>query len=396
MSKALNSWENIKLKEICNFINGDAYKDTDWSSKGVPIVRIQNLNNVNKPFNYWSGSLENRITIDNGDLLLAWSGTPGTSFGAHIWNRGFALLNQHIFKVIYDDKKANPLWLKYAINQILDIMIEKSHGAVGLRHVTKSTVENLEILLPHIDEQNRIVKIIEEKLTAVEKAKKANEEQMLIIEKLFDSYIESIYKKENWNKVKLGDVAIINPTTRGKIPDDNEMRVSFIPMSAVDAIVGIIKNVEYKKLSEVRKGYTYFENNDVLFAKITPCMENGKSAIAKDLQNKIGFGSTEFHIIKPTENILPEWIHYFIRQKKYLINAKNYMTGSVGQQRLPDDYLYNTQIPLPPLEEQKKYVAMLKKKQEILNIICGNVAEQSTFINALSPSILRKAFNGEY
>ena len=391
----LKNWNKIKLKDICNFLNGDAYKDTDWSNTGVPIVRIQNLNDISKPFNYWAGTTEDRITIDNNDLLLAWSGTPGTSFGAHIWNRGFALLNQHIFKVIYDQESANPLFLKYAINQILKIMIDKSHGAVGLRHVTKPEVENLEILLPPLEEQKRIVNIIETKLTAVGKAKMANNEQLSIIEKLLDLYVENIYKNEKWNKVKLGDIAIINPSIRGKILGDNEMCVSFVPMTAVDAMTGTIKNTECKKLSDVRKGYTYFENEDILFAKITPCMENGKSAIARNLQNEIGFGSTEFHVIKATENILPEWVHYYIRQRKYLKDAENYMTGSVGQQRLPDDYLYNTLIPLPPLEEQNEKITMLKQKQAILNNICRNVTEQSSYIDALSLSILRKAFKGE-
>jgi len=187
------NWNKIKLKEICNFINGDAYKDIDWSNAGIPIVRIQNLNNINKPFNYWAGTTEDRITIDNNDLLLAWSGTPGTSFGAHIWNRGFALLNQHIFKVVYNEKSANPIWLKYAINQILSIMIEKSHGAVGLRHITKPEVENLEILLPPLDEQIKIVNYLETISNAVENVKKVIKEQSTYINALPSSILRKAF-----------------------------------------------------------------------------------------------------------------------------------------------------------------------------------------------------------
>ena len=266
----------------------------------------------------------------------------------------------------------------------------------GIRNLQLNDYLQTSIPLPSLDEQKRVVKIVEAKLTAVEKVKTANDIQLSIIKKLFDSYVDNIYRNGNWNKVKLGDITIINPSTRGKIPDDNEMCVSFVPMTAVDAITGTISNIENKKLSEVRKGYTYFENEDILFAKITPCMENGKSAIARNLQNKIGFGSTEFHVIKATESILPEWVHFYLRQRKYLKDAKNFMTGSVGQQRLPDDYLYDTLIPLPPLEEQKKIVSMLIQKQSLLNNLCNNVAEQSTYIKALPSSILRKAFNGDY
>jgi len=86
------SWRWVKLGEICKFINGDAYKESDWSSSGVPIIRIQNLNDRSKPFNYWRGTLGDRVKISTGDLLLAWSGTPGTSFGAHIWDGEPAVL----------------------------------------------------------------------------------------------------------------------------------------------------------------------------------------------------------------------------------------------------------------------------------------------------------------
>jgi type I restriction enzyme S subunit len=84
---------------VCNFINGKAFKPSDWSSTGVPIVRIQNLNDEAATFNYFEGDIEDKYWIDNDDLLFAWSGTPGTSFGAFIWNCGKAVLNQHIFRV---------------------------------------------------------------------------------------------------------------------------------------------------------------------------------------------------------------------------------------------------------------------------------------------------------
>ena len=151
-----NDWDTVELGEICTLVNGDAYRDSDWSAVGTPIIRIQNLNDPLKPFNYWAGSHDNRVVINTGDLLLAWSGTPGTSFGAHIWERGCAVLNQHIFLVKIKSYE-EPLWLKTAINQELDAMIGKAHGAVGLRHITKRETEKLKITIPPIDEQRRIV-----------------------------------------------------------------------------------------------------------------------------------------------------------------------------------------------------------------------------------------------
>jgi len=93
-------WTKARVDDICDLINGRAFKPSEWASIGIPIIRIQNLNDPSLEFNYCNFSIEQKFLVDNGQLLFAWSGTPGTSFGAHIWNRGKAALNQHIFKVI--------------------------------------------------------------------------------------------------------------------------------------------------------------------------------------------------------------------------------------------------------------------------------------------------------
>jgi type I restriction enzyme S subunit len=197
----------------------------------------------------------------------------------------------------------------------------------------------------------------------------------------------------SWKIVKLGEVTIINPSVKGRLPDTNDWQVSFVPMTAVDAITGMITNHEVKKLGEVRRGYTYFENNDVIFAKITPCMQNGKHAIAKNLINGLGFGSTEFHVIRPiADEISSEWIHYFLRQPKYLLSAENYMQGAVGQQRLPDDYLCTTQIPLPPLAEQKRIVGIIEKKFKAIEKAKQAAEEQLKAAEALQGAYLREVF----
>jgi type I restriction enzyme S subunit len=245
-------------------------------------------------------------------------------------------------------------------------------------------------------EQHRIAAIIDKKLAAVEKAKKAAEEQMKAAGALVEAFVAEMMNDKSYRKVKISDVCSVNPTTRGKLNDlENDMQVTFVPMPAVSAEMGTIVEPEIKALKEVRKGFTYFENDDVLFAKITPCMQNGKHAIAKDLINGVGFGSTEFHVIKPGRNVMPEWIHYFIRQSKYLHYVENYLQGAVGQQRLPDDILKETLIPLPSMEEQKKKVSTLTVKLDRLNQISNSIQEQSSYINALPAAILRKAFAGE-
>ncbi len=164
-----SSWSCVPIGNICDLINGRAFKPSDWGKEGLPIVRIQNLNDPNAGFNYYPKSIEEKFLIDQGQLLFAWSGTPGTSFGAHIWNGGRAVLNQHIFRVEFDDSKINKKYFCYAINQKLNELIEKAHGGVGLRHVTKGKFEATEIAIPPLNEQKRIIAKIEELFSELDK-----------------------------------------------------------------------------------------------------------------------------------------------------------------------------------------------------------------------------------
>ena len=122
-------WTKAKIKDIVYLINGKAFKPSDWKKKGLPIIRIQNLNNINAEFNYCDDAEIERFIIKKGELLFAWSGTPGTSFGTHIWKGEKAWLNQHIYKVVLNEKYINKKFLRFAINQNLEIYINQAHGA---------------------------------------------------------------------------------------------------------------------------------------------------------------------------------------------------------------------------------------------------------------------------
>ena len=162
---------------------------------------------------------------------------------------------------------------------------------------------------------------------------------------------------------RLGDVCTINP--RGQaLPDDFE--VSFVPMQNVSE-KGVVDATLIKKYVEVKKGFTYFQEDDVLFAKITPCMENGKGGVAKNLKNKIGFGSTEFHVLRPNPNlIISSWLYYLTSWSEFRRECEKNMTGSAGQKRVPKTFLENYKIELPTLNEQRKIAAVLGKVSDLI------------------------------
>ena len=405
-------WELVSIKQIALLINGKAFKPSDWSHEGLPIVRIQNLNNFNKVFNYCNFRVDKKFLIDNGQLLFAWSGTPGTSFGCFIWNRGKAVLNQHIFRIEINEQYLNKQYLCYAINHNLDKYISKAHGTAGLAHITKGKFEEESILLPPFNEQHRIVAKIESIFAQIDAIKERleilvlqtkstsgslsilkssilkqafkgklvpqdpNDESAKILLSQIHKKSEITFKNNNlpkgWIQTELSHLATLNPKLE-KNSIDPKLEVSFVPMRCVEELSGRINLSNTRKFEDVRKGYTYFQNHDIIFAKITPCMENGKIAIPDGLKNGIGYGSTEFHVIRLIDPKMSRkfYFYYFI-QTDFRKKAESKMKGTAGQLRVPTDVLSKELVPIPPLNEQKRIVAKIES-------IFGNIDTLNLF-----------------
>ena len=188
----------------------------------------------------------------------------------------------------------------------------------------------------------------------------------------------------SWPLVKLSEVAQVNPRLPKDVDETQE--VIFLPMAAISE-QGQILEQEKRILSETRKGFTYFEKNDVVVAKITSCFENGKAAFLDDLETQIGFGTTEFHVIRPDiEKLDGKYLFYLVWNKWFRHLGERNMSGSAGQKRVPTDFLKGLEIPLPPLDEQKRIAAILdkadairRKRQQAINL--ADVFLRSVFID---------------
>ena len=163
--------------------------------------------------------------------------------------------------------------------------------------------------------------------------------------------------------MRLQDICEINPRIP-RIDDDTE--VSFVPMTSVSED-GEIDTSDIRPYIDVKKGYTSFKEDDVLFAKITPCMENGKGAIARGLKNGYGCGSSEFHVLRTKGQVMPEWIYYLTSWSYFRREAEKHMTGSAGQRRVPKLYLENYEIRLPELSDQEYQVQTLTHIKEVID-----------------------------
>ena len=167
---------------------------------------------------------------------------------------------------------------------------------------------------------------------------------------------------KGWGLTTLGRCCELNPKRPTNIDDD--LLVSFVPMPAVSED-GHIDGSDIKPYKEVRKGFTYFAENDVLFAKITPCMENGKGGVAKGLAGGIGSGSTEFHVLRPIDGKSnPYWLYIITAFGSFRTGARKVMTGTGGQLRVPVGYLDNFQITLPPVKLQDQFELIVKQSDK--------------------------------
>ena len=197
-----------------------------------------------------------------------------------------------------------------------------------------------------------------------------------------------------WTCCPLSNIADINVKPMTQHLNEN-IEVSFLPMASVEALSGKIDLSEIRLLKDVRKGFTSFTNGDILFAKITPCMENGKIAIAQNLKNGIGFGSTEFHVIRLHEIYVRTLFFYFLVQEGFRKDAQRHMTGSAGQLRVPKSYLEEVMVPIPPLPEQHRIVTKIEQLFSDLDAGVEVLQEIRKQIRQYRQSVLKYAFEGK-
>ena len=184
-------WPQARLDGVCSLVNGRAFKPEEWETEGLPIIRIQNLNDPTKPFNYTRQSLPEKVRVRTGDILFSWSGTPGTSFGCFRWSGPEGWLNQHIFNVRLNGELDGEFFI-CQLNLKLGELIGKAHGGVGLQHVTKGMVDETMLLVPPIPLQREFAR----RVRAVEALKTAQRALLAELDALFATLQHRAFKGE--------------------------------------------------------------------------------------------------------------------------------------------------------------------------------------------------------
>ena len=287
------------------------------------------------------------------------------------------------FKNLICSDKINNKYLYWFLKGNTVFLNSLGRGAT-FKEISKGIVSDIEINVPDAESQNRAVSNLE-KLSEIIKLRKNEMSELdnLIKARFVEMFGFPGMDPFKYGKTKLGSCCEINPkkTKDNRLVDNIE--ISFVPMTAVSE-KGEIDSSDVRRYEDVKKGFTYFTEGDVLFAKITPCMENGKGAVAKGLKNRIGFGSTEFHVLRPIDGISnPYWVYAITSFKSFRKEAESNMTGSAGQRRTPVSFLENYEVSLPPIELQNQFADFVARTNKSKAAVQKSLDETQMLFDSL-------------
>jgi type I restriction enzyme S subunit len=400
--KIPSGWNIVKLGEIAKYINGKAFKPTEWSKEGLPIIRIQNLNRAKSEFNYCNFIVADKYYVNKGDLLFAWSGTPDTSFGAHIWLGGRAVLNQHIFRIIVDEKEITKRYYLYALNHKVKEFVSKSHGTAGLAHITKNKFEESTIALPPVPEQHRIVAKIEELFSSLDKgieSLKTAQQQLKVYRqavlkwafegKLTNKNVAEGELPKSWQFKKIYELGRIETgtTPSKKNPNFYSDKYPFYKPTDLNAGNNVVSSTD--GLSELGiKEARFVPAATTLVTCIGATI--GKTGFIK----KGGGFNQQINAIIPLKEINPKFIFYQAIgpdfQKQIQKNASATTLPILNKGKFENLIMVHC---LP--EEQHAIVAEIESRLSVCDKIEESIEQSLRESESLRQSILKKAFEGK-
>lgn len=445
--KALpEGWVESQIGELCTLINGKAFKPSDWTEHGLPIIRIQNLNKPEARFNYYDGDVEERFIVEDGELLFAWSGTPGTSFGAHIWRGGRAVLNQHIFRVRFDEGNLDKRFFRHAINQRLEELIRIAHGGVGLRHVTKGKFEATSVAIPPLAEQRRIVEKIEALTARSRRARAALEALPALLDRYRASVLAAAFRGDltkDWrethsdksgtawademkalalkmrtsrrNKALLTDETSQTPS----LPENwtvaplaslawhagygTSVKCDFEgngpPVLRIPNVAGAQINLDDLKRAreqcfspgdEVRQG-------DLLVVRTNGSRDLiGRGAVvAEDLPEQYYFASYLIRFRLVPDPDLVRWVNLLWQAPQIRHVVLEHAASSAGQYNVSLSELASFPVPIPPRDEARQIIRVCETALKAAAAQWSVMNQTADRLSTLDQSILAKAFRGE-
>ena len=400
-------WRIAKLDEIISFERGLTYaKGDEVAHSSLGVLRSNNVDLITQSLNldeikYLREDFEvpAKKKVRKNTLLMCMSNGSKDHLGkVALIDRDLDYAFGGFMGLLTPDAaKVFPKYLYYALasKSFKDYIHSLADGA-NINNLKYKDLAAYVILLPSLTEQQRIVDILDREFVKID-ALKANAEKSLQAAKdLFQATLKKeLEPKEGWKSAQLKDIATIRPPKKELNALPLDLPVSFLPMEDLGIMDFDISPTQTKTLGELAGSYTYFAEGDVLLAKVTPCFENGKQGIARHLTNGIGFGSSEYIVYRPGNEIFADFLYYFLATNDFHDRGKKQMHGACGLKRLAKEIAEQSIISFPDIEVQKKVAARIREEECKITNLQQNYQKTLTLCDDLKQSLLRKAFNGE-
>lgn len=386
-----------------------------YLSSGIPLFRSQNVHNFGflmDDIAYISEETDEQMRgsrVFSGDVLLNITGASigRCYFTSEEFERGN--VNQHVCIIRPNRKVVKPAYLHYLlISTKGQTYIDLSQTGANRQGLTIEEIRNFSFDIPSIVEQQRIVDILDKKLAAIDNRVEVLEKQKDAYARLKKSVINQAVTRglnpdvklkdsgidwigmipEHWEMKRFKDVSSLNPQYVG---ENKNCMVSFLPMEGLRN-----DNIDLKEISfdEGKGKYTYFENDDLLIAKVTPCFENGNIAVASNLKEGIGFGSSEIFVLRIKEDVSVRYFFYYVQTSSFKDEACSTMCGVGGLKRISPIFMRTRHVPIPPLSEQKAIAAYLDEKCAKIDAAIENIEKQIKASGRLKKAIINEAISG--
>lgn len=369
-----SKWEYKKLGEVATFLNGYAFKPSEWSSEGFPIIRIQNLTNTNAEYNYFNGdNIDKRYIVNNGDLLVSWSAT----LGAFIWDGDKALLNQHIFKTIFDKTDIDKHFLRYSIISSLNLMSTKAHG-ITMRHITKKDFDNIKIRVPSLSAQHRIVSELDQLSAIISLKQQQMKEYDALAQSLFyEMFGDPTDNAKCWNVVNLKDVSKEKLTYgSGASATSFDGEVRYIRITDITNDGSLVES----KVSPNKQEEKYLlHDGDILFARSGATV--GKTYLYSQKDGKAIYAGYLIRLIPNKEIVLPLYVFYYTKTRYYL-NFISKAQRAVAQPNINAKQYGDLKIPLPPLSLQRSFAEKVKAIEHQKSLLKQSITETQTLLDS--------------
>lgn len=350
----MSSYKKIPLGEVASYINGYAFKPIDWGKSGLPIIRIQNLTDENKEFNYYEGNFDKKYLIKRGDILISWS----ASLGIYEWNKSDAILNQHIFKVIFDKIQVDKKYYFFVLKKILREAIKNTHGST-MKHITRPQFEKILFPFYELEKQKKIAKILENISNIIEKKKQKLQEYELLSKCLFiKMFGDPILNEKKFKKGKIRDTIVeakygtSKPATiGGKYP---YLRMNNITYNGeLD-----LSDLKYITLEKNEEEKYLVEKGDILFNRTNSKELVGKTCVF-NLNTPMVIAGYLIKL-KVNKQVIPEYISAFLNSVHGKRRLREMCRNIIGQANINAQELQDISILIPPIELQNQFAERVK------------------------------------